>query len=242
MSLSAIIYYPNPFVVKELIQLVSEIQPTAKLTVCDSIDHIHSLVSTVQESLDCLFIDANLDDQVVSHLVYQLTDHHPRASIIAIHQMVAENQPRARVRAGYHLHYPFQQVEVTQLIERLMKLHYPERRRQLMIQSTSSSSLPPIYVRDITYLERQPLGTRIHFVNEQEVSTTHTLEELTRLLRSESFVPCHADYVVNLFHVSSMTRTQVVLAHNVLPIAALFYDKFMTTYHEHQMRLQQRIR
>lgn len=241
MSLSAIIYYPTPSVIKELVHRVSEIQSTAKLTVCDSLDHMHSQASTVQESLDCLFIDANLDDDVVSHLIHQLTDHHPRASIIAIHQMVAENQPCARVRAGYHLHYPFQQVEVAQLIERLMKLHYPERRRQLMIQSTSTSSLAPIYIRDITYLERQLQGTRIHLVNEQEVSTTHTLEELKRLLRNESFVPCHADYVVNLFHVSSVHETKVVLVHRVLPIAALFYDKFISTYHEHQMRLQQRM-
>lgn len=94
-----------------------------------------------------------------------------------------------------------------------------------------SISSKKILFNSIIYIDVYDRKTRIHFTNNNLISTSYTLREWEKKLKNEVFFKIHKSFIINLSYVSGFSRQDVFMSNGEsLPISrnykALFKEKY----------------
>lgn len=88
-----------------------------------------------------------------------------------------------------------------------------------------------IYVKDILYVEAMDKHTLLHMINEKTIRTPYTLKEWIDKLSMSDFAQSHKSFYINLNHVSSITRMDVILfTDELVPLSRNYKKAFEERY------------
>lgn len=109
---------------------------------------------------------------------------------------------------------------------------------QLLPQKNEESN-QTIYIRqgdlfmkiawnDILYVEGMQNYLKIHLINEVRI-IHQTMNSLEELLPSKSFFRTHRSYLVNISHITSISKSRVFVRNKELPLSVQNREKFLKT-------------
>lgn len=132
----------------------------------------------------------------------------------------------------YAFHYLIKPVCLADLTEVLTKaaghisapeetLHIIRRGQNIMLRHA-----------DIVYIDSFNHALRFHMRDGQEYTSYGRLDEIQTQLASELFVRCHKSFIVNLIHVSGLTREGFHIGGTLIPISRTYASSAKKSYHK----------
>lgn len=161
----------------------------------------------VDESFDILFLDIKMDKMNGVELAYELRERNYKL------QIVFTTDLKEYACEGYNvdaLNYIFKPVDYDACSKSLDRARKCLSHKRFYLCKTSES-LQRILHEDILYIEMIS-HTAIIKTIEITYKTRRTISEIIRELDNELFVRCHKSFIVNIQHISSISKKSIVLS------------------------------
>lgn len=187
-----------------------------------------SLMAQLEESdaFDLIFLDVVFEGENGIEAAKRIRKSNPRVDIVFITVEQGYAVDGYDVMPLHFLLKPVSEEKLNQALARFFAKHESDR---LIIKS--KGALLTISTDDIEYVEIFSHDIVIHTGLSQTVSYTGTLMELEGVLPSRGFVRCHKSFIINLRHVSGISRYQVRLSDGqTLPIGKSRYNQIQSDF------------
>ncbi len=161
----------------------------------------------VDESFDMLFLDIKMDKMNGVELAYELRERNYKL------QIVFTTDLKEYACEGYNvdaLNFIFKPVDYEACGKSLDRARKHLSHKKFYMCKTSES-LQRILHEDILCIEMIS-HTAIIKTKETTYKTRRTISEIIRELDNELFVRCHKSFIVNIQHISSISKKSIVLS------------------------------
>lgn len=173
-----------------------------------------------QLSADLLFLDIQFIDEMngmeLARLIREKDQHVPIVFVTSTDTYVYEGY---NVSALRYLRKPIRYEEIAECMDIGYKQHSLSSNRFFPIVENGSRTLLPY--DDILYFEARSPHTIVHMRDKPaELRLKLRFSELSGKLLSDVFVRCHRSYFVNISHVRSFRRNELLMSNDdILPIS-----------------------
>ena len=126
----------------------------------------------------------------------------------------------------YPFHYLIKPIDfqtISEVLNKYIKLREPEK--PIVLPTKSGEVI--LYMKDIYYIEM--LNRVIYvYVDGAVYECSMTLKKILEYLKDKQFIRCHKSYIVNLQHVSKVSRARTILKNNhAVPVGRVYYSELM---------------
>ncbi len=106
---------------------------------------------------------------------------------------------------------PIKENEFNELFMKIKK-ELDKKKNEAKLTIGKTDSLKKIYIKDIIYVEIRMHSITYHLIDNETIETKGTLKNIEKEINSSSFVKCSSCFLVNLNHVDSIIKDEVVLS------------------------------
>lgn len=132
--------------------------------------------------------------------------------------------------AVQYLLKPVQEGAVKQLLERVSKNLVRSRERKLFFQSRGQTGSIPY--GKILYISSREHTLSICCMDGSVQECKGRLNELAMQVCGEVFMRCHQSFLVNMYHVDSLSGTDLIVAGQRIPVSRRYYAEVKKRYQE----------
>ena len=120
---------------------------------------------------------------------------------------------------------PFSLARFTKACNRALEvqnLHHAKTREFIFVKTGYEDV--KIFLSEILYIEAE--GNYVSFVmKDKKLLSRLSMQDISQLLPESSFVRIHRSYIISLEHIEKITRQEIFLAGNSIPIGASYEEK-----------------
>ena len=178
------------------------------------------------EAFDLIFLDIVFEGENGIEVAKRIRKACPRVDIVFVTIEPGYAVDGYDIAPLHFLVKPVTPEKLDQALRRFLAKHESDK---LLIKS--KGALVTMSTDDIEYIEIFSHDILIHLSIGQPVSYTGTLMELESLLPLRGFARCHKSFIINLRHVSGISRYQVALTDGqTLPIGKSRYNQIQSDF------------
>lgn len=216
----------------ELSQIYDVVKNTInKLNIPSKIDLFHNGLDILQSkiSYDVLLLDIEMQNINGISLAQEIRKYNKRCIIIFISNYSVYLQDGYKVHAERYFMKPLNSLEFETEFKEIFKDYIIDSKSIFDTRIANHK----IFLRDIIYIEFFHRKTVVHTTT-ASYSTTLTLKEWLNLLENCYFSQCHKGFIVNLKHVDTVFKNNVLLSNSEeLLLTRTYKDSFIDDYHQY---------
>lgn len=195
-------------------------------------DLADALAEGVRYELLCL--DILMDGKSGMQLARELREQDENTSILFI------TGSEAHLKEGYAvrpIQYLFKPLDINELREAIATDVRLRRERQQKLSFRCSGKTVIYTLEDILYLESKDHLLMVQLKDRRD-SQRVTMTQIEQLLPAGRFCRCHNSYIVNLAHITKISRRELVLSNGeVLPVSRSRYEALQNRFVQFLNRL-----
>ena len=193
----------------------------------------YELLSDVKEenvSFDLYFLDIFMDSVNGIELAKMLRDRDAEATICFVSTSNDFYREAYDVYAVQYLLKPVQEEDVHQLLERVAGYRARHMEQSLFVKGRRGSEVIPY--RRILYINSREHTLSIHCKDGTVHECIGKLNEVESQLHGDIFCRCHQSFLVNLYHVDSLSGNDLIIAGHRIPVSRRYYAEVKQRYQE----------
>lgn len=202
---------------KEIVKIAADCQQIGDITYYLYASG-HELLCEMEIGFDAIFLDVQMDGMNGNETAEQIRKTNTQVILVFCTGVQIPTPEAFRVQPYRYIMKQFKNDEIICDVKAVILKIADNKKKYLVV--IRNGNMVKVQFDDILYIENTRRGSNIHMClqgknAEQQIQCAQKLDELYGELDQRCFVYAHNSYIVNLIHVLSATRAELVLDDNI---------------------------